>query len=267
MASAGSYLRVASWNMLHAGWNNHQDWNAFATQMWQDFGTGASSANGVDIIFGQEVMYDSAATQINAALESISGQDWSYRVTHKIGRSSYKERYAVWYRPSRVQILSAYVWSDSGDHFEREPHIVKVRHKQTGADYSFINWHTVFGTAAKRRAEIAKIAEVFASVQNSSGSDQDVILLGDHNRDANSNYWDNLKSLSPTVSYKINDKTSINTSCSFVSRYDHFWMQTNFVTEYSSSGLDYISDRCDFRQGVSDHSPIWMKLYSNSDTD
>ena len=67
--------------------------------------------------------------------------------------------------------------------------------------------------------------------------------------------------------YRVNELTSINASCAFASRYDHFWMQNSYVTEYSASGRDYIANMCTFRNGVSDHAPIYLSLYSTADTD
>jgi endonuclease/exonuclease/phosphatase family metal-dependent hydrolase len=266
-ASAQAYLRVVSWNMLHAGWSGQQDWNGYARQIWNNNGSAAGAANGVDLVFGQEVMYAESAASVASALTAVSGYTWDYRVTEAIGRSSYKERYAVFFRTDRVQLLSSTVWTDTGDKFEREPQIVKVRHIQTGADYTFINWHTVFGTTAERQAEIQQIASVFNAIQNGSSSDQDVILVGDHNREATSPWWTTLTAVSPTVSWRVNELTSINTSCAFASRYDHFWMQNNYVTEYSTSGRDYIADMCAFRNGLSDHAPIYISFYSTADTD
>ncbi|TXH73735.1 MAG: hypothetical protein E6Q88_05060 [Lysobacteraceae bacterium] len=166
-----------------------------------------------------------------------------------------------------MQLLSATLWTDTGDKFEREPQIVKVRHIQTGADYTFINWHTIFGTTAERQTEIQQIASVFSSIQSGSSSDQDVILVGDHNREATSPWWVTLTALSPAVGYRVNDLTSINTSCAFASRYDHFWFQGSYVSEYSASGRDYIADMCTFRNGLSDHAPVYLSLYSTADTD
>jgi endonuclease/exonuclease/phosphatase family metal-dependent hydrolase len=266
-AAAGSYLRVVSWNLLHAGWSGQTHWPGYAAQAWEKFGSSSTSPNGVDIVFAQEVMYADSAASIASALSARSGVSWDYRVTAALGRSSYKERYAVFFRPDRVQLLSHTVWNDSGDHFEREPQIVKVRHVQTGADYTFINWHTVFGTTAQRQAEIERIATVFKSIQDASGSDQDVILVGDHNRDATSAWWNNLTSLAPTVGYKVNEYTTINSSCGYASRYDHFWFQATYVTEYSTSGRDYIADLCAFRNDLSDHAPVYLQLYSTADTD
>jgi endonuclease/exonuclease/phosphatase family metal-dependent hydrolase len=266
-ASAGAYLRVASWNTLHAGWSGQTDWNGYASQLWRNFGTSGSSTNGVDLVFAQEVMYAESAASMAAALKAASGVNWDYRVTAAIGRSSYKERYAVFFRPDRVQLLSETVWADSGDVFEREPQIVRVRQIATGADFTFINWHTVFGTTAQREAEVRAIANVFSSVQSQYSTDQDVILLGDHNRDATSPWWSNLTGLAPTVGWKVNDLTSINSSCAFASAYDHFWFQGSYVSEYSSAARDYISNMCTFRNGLSDHAPINLTLYSSADDD
>ena len=263
---AAAYLRVVSWNTLHAGYTNSTDWNGYAAQAWNDFGTTSAASNGVDVIFAQEVMYDAAAASIASALTAVSGYTWDFRVTEAIGRSSYKERYAVFFRTDRVTLLSSTVWTDTGDKFEREPQIVKLRQIQTGADFTFINWHTVFGETAARQAEIAEIASVFSSVQSGSSSDQDVILLGDHNRDATSPWWANLTAVSPVVSFRVNDLTSINTSCAFASAYDHFWFQASYLSEYSSSGRDYAADMC-FLRDLSDHAPVFLSLYSASDTD
>ena len=264
---SAAYLRVVSWNTLHAGWSGSTNWTGYATQAWQKYGSTSTAANGFDVLFAQEVMYDTAAASLASALTSVSGVTWSYSVTAPIGRSSYKERYAVIYRTDRVQLLSATVWTDTGDKFEREPQIVKLRQIDTGADFTFINWHAIFGTTAERQAEIQQIASVFSSVQSGSSSDQDVILLGDHNREATSPWWANLTALSPAVGWKVNDLTSINTSCAFASAYDHFWYQASYVSEYSTSGRDYIADMCTFRNGLSDHAPVYISFYTSSDTD
>lgn len=267
---AGSYLRVVSWNLRHEGWSGETDYAGDAAQIWNQFGSTSTSPNGCDVVFCQEVMYESAAQGIASALASISGVTWTYAITPPIGRTTYKECYAVIYRTDNVQLLSSTVWNDVGDKFEREPQIVKLRDKRTLADFTFINWHTIWGTDAERQAEIAEIANVFKAVQNGDSTDQDVILLGDHNCSATSTWWANLTNtaiISPQVSYKVNDLTTINSSGAYVSPYDHFWFQATYVTEYSSSGRDYIANTLNFYNGLSDHAPIWLKMYSSSDGD
>lgn len=266
-AEPATYLRVQSWNGRHMGWSGQTDWTGYARQIWNNFGSGSTSANGLDLVALQEVMYDTSVTSMVAALESVSGYDWAATYTAAVGRSSYKERYAILYRTDRVTLVSSSLYSDVGDKFEREPQIARFRVTATGADVTFVNWHTIWGTTAEREAEIREIDAVFRSVQNATSSDQDVILLGDHNRDATSAWWDELKAVSPAVSYKVNDLTTLNSSCAYASPYDHFWMQASYVTEYSSSGRDYVANTCTFYSGLSDHAPIWLKLYSTGDDD
>jgi endonuclease/exonuclease/phosphatase family metal-dependent hydrolase len=213
-------------------------------------------------------MATTVAASIAQALTQVSGKPWSSAVTPLLGRSSYKEAYAVLYRTDVVSLLSSSVWSDTGDVFEREPQIVKVRQTATGADFTFINWHVVFGTNAERAAELAAADTVFNSVQSASSSDQDVILLGDHNAPATSAWWNELKAnVSPAVSCKLDVATTLNSSGGFANAYDHFWMQTSYVTEFSSAGRDYIASTTDFVTRLSDHAPVYLKLYSTSDTD
>lgn len=269
-AAAGTYLRVQSWNTRHMGWAGQTDWSGYASQIWNQFGSTAGSANGCDLVALQEVMYDTSITSLVSALNSVSGVSWNATTTIPIGKTSYKERYSIVYRTDRVTLLNSSVYNDVGDKFEREPQIAQFRVTATGADVTFINWHTVFGTTAERQAEINQIVNVYNSVQSSSGSDQDVVLLGDHNADGTSAWWAHLKStayVTPAVTNQENDLTSINSSCAFASAYDHFWMQLAYVTEFSSAGRDYITNMCTFYNGLSDHAPVWLKLYSTGDDD
>lgn len=265
--AATSSLRVLSWNLRHEGWSGETNYAEDAAQIWNQFGASASSPNGCDLVFLQEVMYPEAADGIAAALEALSGVTWIAEVSPAIGRSTYKEAYAVLYRTDRADVEDWWVWNDTGDKFEREPMIVKVRDVRSGADYTFINWHTIFGSTTERKAEIAQISKVFGSVQAADPTDQDVILLGDHNAPATSTWWTPLMSLTPAVGWKVNDPTTLNSSGSYASAYDHFWFQASYLTEFSSAGRDYVANTQNFVTNLSDHVPIWMKLYSTADTD
>lgn len=267
LAQAGAYLRVVSWNLRHEGWTEEQTYLDDAKQIWNQYGANSTSNNGCDLVFLQEVMNTSVMPALTQALTQVSGVSWSYAQTPLIGRSSYKEIYAVLYRTDRVTLLSSTVYSDTGDKFEREPQIVQVRHTPTGADYTFINWHAIWGTAAERDVEVRNIDTVFKAVQDSSGSDQDVILVGDHNMACTGASWAELAGLSPAVSCRLDVATTLNHSGGYVSAYDHFWMQNTYVTEFSNAGRDYVSNTLDFATRLSDHAPVYLTLYSNSDTD
>jgi deoxyribonuclease-1-like protein len=267
LSQAASYLRVVSWNLRHEGWAAEQTYTDDAKQIWNQFGANSTSNNGCDLVFLQEVMNTDVMPALAQALTQVSGVSWTYAQTPLIGRSSYKEIYAVLYRTDTVSLLSSSVYSDSGDKFEREPQIVKVRHTPTGADYTFINWHAIWGTAAERDVEVRNIDTVFKSVQDGSTSDQDVILVGDHNMACTGASWVELTGLSPAVSCKLDVATTLNTSGGFANAYDHFWMQASYVTEFSSTGRDYIASTTDYVTRLSDHAPVYVSLYSSSDTD
>lgn len=266
-AFAGSYLRVESWNMRHEGWSGETDYLGDAEQIWFEFGSSSTSAAGCDVVFLQEVMNATVAPAIAAQLSTLSGKTWVAVTTPLIGRTTYKESYAFIYRSDRVTVDGWAVWQDTGDKFEREPMIVRLRDRATAADFTFINWHTVFGTTTQRAAELSEIKNVFTAVQNGDSRDQDVILLGDHNADATSNWWTNFKTLAPAVTSPVNLPTSFNSTGAYVSAYDHFWFQSSYLTEYSSSGRDYVQDPVTYVADISDHAPVWLKLYSSSDTD
>jgi endonuclease/exonuclease/phosphatase family metal-dependent hydrolase len=269
LALAAPELRVVSWNLRHEGWSGETDYAADAAQLWNQYGASGASSNGVDVVFLQEVMYPSAAQGVATALSQISGVTWEYRVTPAVGRSSYKECYAVVYRPDVVTVLSSALYADVSDVFEREPQIVTLRVNDTQADYTFINWHTVFGTTTARQAEINAIPEVFNAVQASSPDDQDIILLGDFNASATSSWWGGLTSLarvSPQVRYRINELTTVNSAGGYASPYDRFWFQPEHVTEFVDAGRDYVASTLSL-YGLSDHAPIWLTLHATGDTD
>ncbi|MCC6548218.1 deoxyribonuclease I [Candidatus Sumerlaeota bacterium] len=265
---AAAYMRTVSWNLRHEGWSGETDYAGDAAQIWNQYGSTSGSANGCDIVFLQEVMYSSVPASIASALTTKSGYTWASAYVGPIGRSSYKEYYAVVYRTDRVTLLSNTMWTDTGDKFEREPQIVKVRDKSTNADYTFINWHAVWGNGGTDvHNEVKQIDNVFASVQSGSSSDQDVLLVGDTNLNATHSAWSELYGLSPAVSNYNNIATTINSSGSYVSAYDHYFAQSSYVTEISSYGRDYIANTTTHYNNFSDHAPIWLRLYSSSDTD
>ncbi|MCL4236260.1 MAG: deoxyribonuclease I [Deltaproteobacteria bacterium] len=265
--AASSSLRVLSWNLRHEGWSGETNYAADAAQIWNQFGASASSPNGCDLVFLQEVMYPEAAEGIAEELEALSGVTWVAEVTPVIGRSTYKEAYAVLYRTDRADVEDWWVWNDVGDKFEREPMIVTVRDVRSGADFTFINWHTIFGSTSERKAEITQISKVFGTIQAGDTTDQDVILLGDHNAPATSSWWTPLTTLTPAVAWKLNEPTTLNSSGGYASAYDHFWFQASYLTEFSTAGRDYVANTQTFVTNLSDHVPIWMKLYSTADTD
>lgn len=271
VTQAASTLRVISWNLRREGQSGDTNPSGVATQAWTNFGTASNSPNGFDVIFCQEVMNATVATDIKNALNTASGVTWAVAQVGPLGRTSYKEYYACIYRTDRVALISNGTWTDSADIFDREPQIVRLRDTSTSADYTFLNFHTYYGNGGSDiQNEIKLLPQPFNGAQAITTADQDVILLGDTNLNGTHAAWNNLYStanVSPAVTNKYNGLTSLNTSGGYVNPYDHFLMQAANVTEFSTCDRDYIANTTTFVADLSDHAPIWLKLYSTADTD
>src|SRR5262245_4464023 len=101
-ALSAAYTRVVSWNLRHEGYSGETNYAGDAAQIWNQYGSSSTSPNGCDVVLCQEVMYASAASGIASALTSVSGVTWSYSCTAAIGRTTYKECYAVIYRTDNI---------------------------------------------------------------------------------------------------------------------------------------------------------------------
>lgn len=110
-----------TWNLKHLGWDNGKRLDVVA-----------DVAKGADLWALDEVMDDSAVTQLEHELERQTSEEWSSMALHAVGRSSYRESYAYLWRDSAVEYTKgAVVYLDPGDLFAREPYLVEFRHKNT----------------------------------------------------------------------------------------------------------------------------------------
>ena len=123
--------------------------------------------------------------------------------------------------------------------------------------------HVVWGdTVAERQAEVMELAQVYQFVQEANGDEEDVLLVGDFNREPNDTMaYGNLMALpSMTYLFRLPEKSHIRDT----SLYDNIFFQTDHVTEYlGRSGIDKF-DETDFGNddtaanlAVSDHRPVW----------
>ena len=113
-----------------------------------------------------------------------------------------------------------------------------------------------------QRAEIMELAEVYEYVQEANGAEDDVLLVGDFNREPDDTIaYSNLMALpSMTQLFQLPQKSHIRDS----SLYGNIFFQTDYVTEYLGSyGIDKF-DETDFGNddkaanlAVSDHRPVW----------
>ena len=88
---------------------------------------------------------------------------------------------------------------DGEDDFVRDPYWATFRAGKF--DFSVIAVHVVWGdSVAERRAEVMELAQVYSYVQKANGAEDDVLLVGDFNREP-----DDLMAWTPLMSLPLND--------------------------------------------------------------
>lgn len=208
---------------------------------------------------------------------SKSGAEYGYQISKPVGAigSSHKERYAFLYYKGLVSVVTAGNLypdaADGKDDFVRDPYWATFRAGKF--DFSVIAVHVVWGDAiASRQAEIMKLADVYQHVQHANGAEDDVLLVGDFNREPSDTHaYRPLMALpSMTHLFRLPQKSHIRDS----SLYDNIFFQTDSVTEYTGrSGIDTY-DETDFGNddaaanlAVSDHRPVWAVFRIDGLTD
>lgn len=140
-----------------------------------------------DMVAIQEIR-DKSGTAIEELNDSLV--DYDYVISERLGRSSSKEQYALFYlnnnsdrgRKLNVSIFWAYEYEDVADHFERPPYIVYLN--------SSVGSFSVIVTHVKPDAALTEIHELDRSIRfaQRESFDTSFILLGDFNSDCR--YYD-----------------------------------------------------------------------------
>ena len=202
------------------------------------------------------------------------GKMYDYQFSPAVGRGV-KERYAFLYKRNLVSVVKQGELypdaADGKDDFSRDPYWATFR---AGAfDFSVIVVHVIWGdTVGPRKAEVRALADVYRYVQEANGTEEDVLLVGDFNRNPNDTeaYSQILAIPSMTYLFELPQKSHIRDS----SLYDNIFFQTDFVKEYlGRSGIDRF-DETDFGNddkaanlAVSDHRPVWAVFGTNLEDD
>ena len=252
-----SELKLAAWNIRILSDNSRDDAELHKI---------AQTLIDYDFIAISEVRDEKVLKRVQRIL-SESGAEYGYLISDPVGRSGspYKERYAFLYYKGLVSVVKDGEHypdaADGEDDFVRDPYWATFR---AGTfDFSVIAVHVVWGdTVAGRRAEVMALADVYQYVQDANGDEDDVLLVGDFNREPNDTMaYGNLMALpSMTHLFRLPEKSHIRDS----SLYDNIFFQTDHVTEYlGRSGIDKF-DETDFGNddkaanlAVSDHRPVW----------
>ena len=208
---------------------------------------------------------------------SESGTEYGYLISDPIGRegSPHRERYAFLYYKGLVSVVKGGEFypdaADGTDNFVRDPYWATFRAGKF--DFSVIAVHVIWGDrVAERRAEVMALAEVYEYVQKANGAEDDVLLVGDFNRNpTDAQAYSRIMSIpSMTRLFDLPQKSHIKDS----SLYDNIFFQKDHVKEYlNRSGIDRF-DETDFGNddkaanlAVSDHRPVWAVFSIKIDDD
>ena len=118
---------------------------------------------------------------------SESGAEYGYLISEPVGRegSPHKERYAFLYYKGLVSVIKKGTFypdaADGKDDFIRDPYWATFRAGRF--DFSVVVVHVIWGkSVGVRKAEVKALGDVYQYVQAANGSEEDVILVGDFNR-------------------------------------------------------------------------------------
>ena len=199
------------------------------------------------------------------------GRDYDYVMSPRVG-AKVKERYAFLFDPQIVRVIEdGEVFPDPNDAFLREPYFATF--KAGEFDFTAIAVHVIWGDSVnQRRREVQELADVYQAVQAADDAEQDVILLGDFNRnpDDQSAYGPLLSIRSMRHLFRLPQKSHIKDT----SLYDNIFFQTHHVTEYTGdSGIErfdethFGNDDAAASLAVSDHRPVWGTFRIDTDDD
>ena len=223
-----------------------------------------------DFIAIVELRDETVLIRTEAILEGM-GRDYDYVMSPPVG-AKVKERYAFLFDPQIVRVIEdGEVFPDPNDAFLREPYFATF--KAGEFDFTAIAVHVIWGdTVNQRRREVQALANVYRAVQAADDAEQDVILLGDFNRNPDDQlaYRPLLSIPSMRYLFQLPQKSHIKDT----SLYDNIFFQTNYVTEYTGDrGIErfdeahFGNDDAAASLAVSDHRPVWGIFRIDADDD
>jgi len=261
---ANTQMQFAAWNIRIMSDNSRND---------EELKQIAKTLYDYDFIAITEVR-DEKVLQRTQIILSKMGREYGYQLSPPLGRRV-KERVAFLYYKGMVSVVRpGEVYPDDAnniDNFSRDPYWGTFRAGMF--DFSVIATHVIWGdSVAGRRAEVSALGNVYRYVQEKNGEENDVLLVGDFNREPNdAQAYSNIMAI-PSMNhlFDLPQKSHILES----SLYDNIFFQTDYLSEYlGKSGIDKF-DETDFGNddkaanlAVSDHRPVWAVFSIDSDDD
>jgi endonuclease/exonuclease/phosphatase family metal-dependent hydrolase len=202
---------------------------------------------------------------VNAAGANADGRHYyDYVVGPRLGRSNSKEQYAFIYDTTAVEVnrQSIYTVNDPQDLLHREPLVALFRVRGPAPTEAFtfmlVNIHT---DPDETKEELDTLADVYRAVRQSSGGEDDVIILGDLNvDDRHLGRLGQIPGVRPIV-------THVFTNTRQTALYDNFVVHQASTAEFTGRwGVFDVRQlvnpplTVDQALDVSDHLPIWAEF-------
>lgn len=265
-AASGQSVTIASWNLENLGDTT-------------DVHERAEVIRQFDIVALQEIEKVEGLDNLLARVEVITGHDWEYVISPSVGNGRAAEFYAFMYRTDSV----TYIEESSGvyqepmpDDFSREPFFATFR--SGNFDFTLITVHITWGLLASlRTAECRRLQSVWNYVQDTDLEENDLILLGDFNRDKPTHSAFDLllqMGITPTLTEE-GTRTTFGRTASGGSWYDHIWIdpqhtgaELTYEVGAGTPAMNSCGGGCSYLlDGVSDHCPVWALFDTTNDDD
>ena len=205
------------------------------------------------------------------ALELLTedlGSSWAWASTsRKVGKSAWTaEHYGFIWNEDKVTLIDTVtIYSDPDNDFDRDPAWATFRTLDDNLDFTVIAVHVTWGDrVGPRKAEVKAMKKVWLDVQEKTSADNDLIVVGDFNRNKNDASFDSLLSINGMV--RANEGTGP-THVSSNTTYDQIFISTDFTKEWTGESATVRFDETNFNTDeeaklvASDHRLVWIKLY------
>jgi len=248
LAVARDTVRVGTWNIKRLG-NGKKNYDLVAKLIESKF----------DVVAVQEVMTEEGMKEVTKRLPG-----WSYKMSGRVGRKGYYERYGIFMRNATGRIKSMNVVPDPTDVWTREPAVACV--ETSNVDFCLVTTHIVFGdNVGQRDKEISSLAGLINNLR-SMDTEKDYILVGDFNRAGNTPGFTSFSKFGFRLADDGVTPTSLGAT-EYASPYDHVLLDTKYTKEWkgTTERVDIVKELCggDFKRcssEVSDHAPIGFAL-------
>uniref|UniRef100_H0WPY1 Deoxyribonuclease n=2 Tax=Otolemur garnettii TaxID=30611 RepID=H0WPY1_OTOGA len=264
-------LRICSFNVRSFGESKKEDQKAMDVIM--------KVIKRCDIILLMEIK-DSNNMICPMLMERLNGNSrrgitYSYVISSRLGRNTYKEQYAFLYKEQLVSVKKNYLYHDyqngDTDVFSREPFVVWFQSPHTAVkDFVIVPLHTTPETSVK---EIDELADVYLDVKRRWKA-ENFIFMGDFN--AGCSYvpkkaWKSIRlRTDPKFIWLIGDQEDTTVKKSTNCAYDRIVLRGQ---EIISSVVPKSSSIFNFQKAyklteeealdVSDHFPVEFRLQSS----